>query len=420
VEPTSRCANVKITELLIEGFRSFKSQTWRPGDLNVVIGPNASGKSNLLRFLEMIQASAEGKLAKFVQHEGGMGAIVWDGVAEDLHVRIVTKSYPRGVRLGPLSLFYDLHLRHFKVRSAFHVQIEHLAFQTPNQDANQIILERGPVSGFIQAIPPEELESQWAILGFTQADEKKIEFDFCSTSSVETSLSGVTGIVKINEYIEQFREFLANWKIYQSFRTDRDAPVRMPQVTRAETQLDPDGQNLISVLHSLYTESREFKADVNQAMIAAFGDHFEELIFPPAADQRVQMRVRWQGSKHETSTADLSDGTLRFLYLLAILANPNPAPLIAIDEPETGLHPSMLPIIADYAREAATRTQVIFTTHSPDLLTAFGDDPPTTTVTEWRENETHLKVLSGDELSYWLKNYTLGELFRSNELESMP
>lgn len=105
-------------------------------------------------------------------------------------------------------------------------------------------------------------------------------------------------------------------------------------------------------------------------MKAAYGDDFEELVFPPAADQRIQLRVRWKSLKREQTAADLSDGTLRFLFLLTVLASPSPAALVAIDEPETGLHPAMLPIVAEYAVDASSRTQVILTTHSPQLLDA--------------------------------------------------
>ncbi len=186
-----------------------------------------------------------------------------------------------------------------------------------------------------------------------------------------------------------------------------------------EKRVDPDGQNLISVLHTLYSGDRDFKRDIDSAMRAAFGDDFEELVFPPASDQRIQMRVRWKSLKREQSAAELSDGTLRFLFLLTVLANPSPAPIIAIEEPETGLHPSMLPLVAEFAVDAANRGQVILTTHSPQLLDAFVGTQPTTTVATWQDGETILQTLNGETLDYWLQEYSLGTLFQSGELEQM-
>ena len=131
------------------------------------------------------------------------------------------------------------------------------------------------------------------------------------------------------------------------------------------------------------------------------------------------MRIRWKTLKRDLSAGDLSDGTLRFLLLLTILASPSSAPVIAIDEPETGLHPSMLPIVAEYAVDASQRSQVILTTHSPQFLDSFADTVPTTTVAKWSDGETALEVLRGQNLDYWLKEYTLGALFKSGELEAM-
>ena len=110
---------------------------------------------------------------------------------------------------------------------------------------------------------------------------------------------------------------------------------------------------------------------------------------------------------------------LRFLFLLTVLASPDPAPLIAIDEPETGLHPSMLPIVAEYAIDAAQRTQIILTTHSPQFLDAFKKTTPRTTVAQWDNGTTTLKTISDDELALWLKDYSLGALHRNGELESL-
>jgi predicted ATPase len=131
------------------------------------------------------------------------------------------------------------------------------------------------------------------------------------------------------------------------------------------------------------------------------------------------MRLRWKTLRREQSAADLSDGTLRFLLMLAILASPEAAPVIAIDEPETGLHPSMLPIIAEYAAEASSSRQIVFTTHSPQFLDAFRDVRPTTTVAKWENGETKLATLDGKGLEKWLKEYSLGALCLSGELEGM-
>jgi predicted ATPase len=106
--------------------------------------------------------------------------------------------------------------------------------------------------------------------------------------------------------------------------------------------------------------------------------------------------------------------------LIAIFANPSPGTLIALDEPETGLHPSMLPIVAELAAEAALRTQVILSTHSADLLDAFSEvEQPTTTVASMIDGQTRLSVLEREELHRWLKHYRLGALMRSGELEGL-
>ncbi len=154
-------------------------------------------------------------------------------------------------------------------------------------------------------------------------------------------------------------------------------------------------------------------------MYAAFGRDFDELIFPPdAGDQRIQLKIRWKTLQREQSASELSDGTLRFLFLLTVLARPT-APIIAIDEPEMGLHPSMLPIVAEFAAEASRRVQVIFTTHSDRFLDAFQDTKPTTTVARLEGGETVFRTIRGETLDYWLQEYSLGSLFRSGELEEM-
>jgi predicted ATPase len=398
---------MKIIKLEIEGFRSLKSQTWCPGDLNVLIGPNASGKSNVLRALETLSIAAQGgRLGRYIQQEGGMEPIVWDGQVDRIGFRAKMTPIPPYKDEVKEALTYELSLARLGKSSAYRIDKEVLGnfhkVETGEMPEPFKLLERDPHQAAVFAM-----------------DTKRFEVQPMSLPEAETLLGASGGPFALNRWVAVFQKELADWKVYQDFQTHREAPIRAPQVTRAETEVSADGQNLVSVLHSLYTGHRDFENEINAAMRAAFGEDFEKLVFPPAADQRIQMRIRWRSLKREQSAADLSDGTLRFLFLLTVLANPSPPPLIAIDEPETGLHPSMFPIVAEYARDAASKAQVIFTTHSPEFLDAFGEDVPTTTVVERQEGQTILRIVSGDELSYWLKEYTLGELYRSRELEAM-
>jgi len=367
--------------------------TWQPGSLNILIGPNASGKSNLLRFFEMVSASARGELEKYVQREGGMEPLVWDGSAPVIEflVELARQDHvPNGSR-------YGLALKRLGKGSAFRIGYEFLGdIETPNSKW----IERSP--------------------GYTVLhSEEQREIVLTDTSEVETMLSAVGGPLSPSKRAREIKEKLESWTVHQNLNTGPDSVIRMPSVASFSKRVAPDAQNLISVLHTLYSSDRDFERDVDAAMSAAFGEEYEKLLFPPDADQRVQLRIRWKSLKRAQPAADLSDGTLRFLFLLAVLGNPNPPSMIAIDEPDTGLHPGMLPIIAEYATAAATRAQVILTTHSPAFLDAFRESTPTITVVGSVEGKTHLQLLSDEKLAYWLKQYTLGEIFRTGELEAM-
>ena len=390
---------MKIKKLDIEGFRSLRNVSWTPGNLNVIIGPNGTGKSNVLRFLELISISAQGKLGRYIQSSGGMEPNVWDGIASSIRFSLET-SKEDGVKQ------YELELARLGKGSSYRVENERLTQSQRSQD--------GLESPAVKLL--ERTGKQAVIFGETEQIFSTPDDFFVEEESL---LSVASGPFTNNHLIPPFQKWLSSIAVYHDVTTGKDAPIRLPAIARMEKRVDPDGQNLISVLHTLYTGDRDFKRDINSAMQAAFGDDFEELVFPPASDQRIQMRIRWKSLKREQSEAELSDGTLRFLFLLTVLASPSPAPVIAIDEPETGLHPSMLPLIAEYAIDASTRSQVILTTHSPNFLNAFAGTIPTTTVAKWENGETQLKTIQGDELNYWLKEYSLGSLFKSGELEEM-
>ena len=185
------------------------------------------------------------------------------------------------------------------------------------------------------------------------------------------------------------------------------------------TDLNAGGDNLVPVLHTLYTGNRVFKKAIDEGMTAGFGEEYDQLVFQPASAQQIQLAVQWKSSSDPHAGQDLSDGTLRFLFLLTLLAHPEPPPLVAIEEPDVGLHPSMLPIIAEYAAVASLKTQLVITSHSPEFLDAFTDCSPTVTLCHWEDGQTELHTLDGERLQTWLDQYRLGRLFTSGELEAL-
>lgn len=392
-----------IQNLQISGFRSLRSVSWEPGPLNVIIGPNGSGKSNLLRALALLQASAQGRLAQRILDQGGIAPLLWDGRAAEISWKMKTDPLDPNLDTERNALTYELELQRLGLTSSYRVRREMLA--------NYYLKNVGKKDEPMKFL---ERSASHAVAFDTQ--QRRLVAHEGSVTDDQTLLSLVAGPFS-NPVILAFRDHISQWSIYHDLHVDQKAPLRQAAVARLERRVEPDGQNLIPVLHTLYSENREFKRSIDAAMRAAFGDQFEELTFPPAADQRVQLRVRWRSLETAQAAADISDGTIRFLLLCAILASPHRSDLIAIDEPETGLHPSMLAIVAELAAEAAEHSQVILTTHSSELLSAFSDTVPTTTVAQCSEGETRLSVLDPAELNRWLQDYSLGALFRSGELE---
>lgn len=384
-----------ITRLHVEGYRSLRDVSWAPSGLNVMIGPNAAGKSNLLKALECLVASAQGRLGRHIQREGGMNAVLWEGSAPELKFHLLTENTGYLLRLVRLGASSDYTLE------------EERLYVRHEED------------------PPESCANH-----FTRLGSSAVEYNGSTTTrhalsepgqKDESLLSAYAGPFATRTESAAFRAWLGSWMVYCDFLTHAEAPVRRPVVVRHDTRLDRNGDNLVTVLHTLYA-GREFKRELDLAMRAAFGEDYEELVFAPDADQRVALRVRWRGSKRDQAAPELSDGTLRFLFLVAALANPDPPPFIAIDEPEIGLHPSMLPVVAELAWTAAHRTQVLLTTHSAELLDGFREyEPaPRVTVVSREEGASRLRSIDGEDLAAWLAAYTLGGLFRSGELEAMP
>ena len=393
-----------IQELGVKGYRSFQDITWRPGRLNLLVGPNGSGKSNLLRLLELISNVAKGRLGTALKESSGMVPLLWDHRAT---------SFGWKLRIDPVNPERDA------VRDAITLEFE--LESIPHTSSYQI--EKDSLGNWVKFDQGLEKSPYWIYqrdvrraMVYDQQARKLVKFD---DPDPNESLLAQISDPRTNPIPTRTRRFLEGWRIYHDVHVERGSAMRTPATTQYVKLVEPDGSNLVSVLHTLYTSDREFKRQIDEGMRAGFGDQFEGLVFQPAAAQQIQLAVQWRSSKAPHAGQDLSDGTLRFLFLLTVLASPEPATLIAIDEPEIGLHPSMLPIVAEYAAEAAERTQVVMTSHSPVFLDAFSRVPSDVALLHWEDGQSRLFALPPETLSRWLEQYRLGELFTSGELEAL-
>lgn len=393
-----------IKRLEVKGFKSLKDVVWEPGPLTILIGPNGSGKSNLLHSIQFLQFAALGNLSGFITTMGGLNSLFWDGEGNTISLSTSIAIPTQGFIPRYNNANYHIDILGHSILGSYNITNEYLTATNTTKNNSIILIQRGLDSGI--SLSDENKDIIYNI-------ENK---SFNKEESILSKFNGAYNLSKTGAFIHYNIGFIS---VYKDINTASNANIRRPAMARYEKILAPNGQNLVNVLHTLYSENRDFENDINTAMRAAFGDNFDRLVFPPAADQLVQLRIRWKSLKREQSMLDLSDGTIRFLFLMTVLCNPEPPSLIAIDEPETGLHPSMFPIIAEYAAEASKRTQVIFSTHSPQFLDAFSDCDVTTTVTSWENGETKIKNLDGEALKEWLTHYSLGTLFLSGDLEAL-
>lgn len=201
--------------------------------------------------------------------------------------------------------------------------------------------------------------------------------------------------------------------LFQDWNVGRRSAARLPQPTDLPNDfLLPDGSNLGLILHDLGQTSA--KRDEISEYLRKFYERARS-ITTKIQGGTLQLYVEEEGGRLIPATR-LSDGTLRYLCLLAILLHPNPPPVIGIEEPELGLHPDILPTIAELLRKASERTQLFVTTHSDTLVSALSDTPECILVCESTPEGTTMKRLEAEPLREWLEKYSLGEIWRMGEI----
>ena len=203
-------------------------------------------------------------------------------------------------------------------------------------------------------------------------------------------------------------------RFYREWNFGRRTPTRRPQqADLPQDSLLEDASNLGSVLSDLMNRPHVKRQILDH--MRTFYQSVED-VTTTIISGNVQIFFHEEGLQHPVPATRLSDGSLRYLCLLAVLCHPDPPPVICIEEPEIGLHPDIIPKVAKLLVEASSRSQIFVTTHSDILVDALTDTPESIVVCEKSEGATQLRRLDAKELEPWLEKYRLGELWTSGEI----
>ena len=424
-----------ITQIEIGGYRLLDGFEADFKPLTVVIGANAVGKSTLIDCLQLIAECCEFPLNNAISWHHGAASLLTAGNGDGQLAWSVTFRKPPTWDDFPLaegkSLVYEVVLQ-ADTQSQMHSQYEVLRTQETIHGEPLKFLEATPYQQHIfdieqrRLIPFNEAQSSPDIV--RDADSAAVPQGSGRAGAQQEVALLLSQIRFFNEFPlpSSVRVLLANMAFYPGFDVTHSSELRTKAADiKPDTALSSNGNNLGTVLHEIltrydYRSSAEELRDFLRVAYPAFEEIHCDTTFgtPP----QVLVRVREQGMSRSMEMWELSDGMLRFLCLATALLNPWPRPLVAIDEPELGLHPGLLPIVAEMIKTAAERTQVLVTTHSPDLLNCFD----IADVAVMARNEDDAKVAwhrpaNRKTLVQMLNNVTgetLGDLHRSGELEA--
>lgn len=390
-----------LKSLKLTGFLSFPpdSPALDLTSLNVLIGPNGSGKSNVIEAIELLHA-APTAFAAAIRDGGGVHEWLWKGdkVSEPATIEAIIEGSKSIPDLRYLLTFAASGQRTEVIDEAIEEthktdpSAKDVRFYYRFQHGRPALNVRDTSGGYTRrTLKREELVPDESVLSQRKGSDVYPE---------------VTWLGQKFAKIQTFREW--------SF--GRYVALRQPQPADLQTDiLLPDSRNLGLLLNEL--EHSDASAEFNR-LLTRFLPRYQRFS-TRIQGGTVQFYLHESGLKAPVPATRLSDGTIRFMAILAILLSPSPPPLMCIEEPELGLHPDAVGLLADLLTDAATRTQLVVTTHSDVLISGLTDQANSVLVCEHRGG-TVLQRVDPDKLTNWLDKYRLGEVWRIGELGGNP
>lgn len=353
-----------LTTLAVANYRSLRELIVPLGRLNLVVGANGSGKSNLYRALRLLAESAQAGIVPALAREGGLGSVLWAGP------ETVSRAMRRGevpVQGGPRQASVRLCLGFASDDLGYAVD---LGYPEPSSSAFALdpqvkreVIWNGP---FLRAASTL-VDRDGGMARVRDGRGWRVIHQHLNPFE---SLFGQIADAQSAPEVLTLRETIRGWRFYDHFRSDADSPARLPQLATRTPVLGHDGRDVAAAWQTI----REI-GDAG-ALDAAVADAFPGAkVEVRSTDGRFLLHFSQHGLLRPLSAAELSDGTLRYLLWIAALHTPRPPPLMVLNEPETSLHPDLLLPLARLIADAATRTQVWVVSHAPRLIAALEDQP---------------------------------------------
>lgn len=403
MEPSS---NILIRSLMPRNLLSFGPEF--PGielsSLNLLIGPNGSGKSNLIEAIQVLRATPR-EMDSVFQSGGGISEWLWKGSPKSESSAQRWIAIQCTVNCGVILHVGDSEtvLLHSMEIAAVH--------HHPHMVRESIVGSPANPDSQSREFCSQVISKGMNLLAVRDKGERTVD-------ELEDDESGHSVLAKLKDF-KRYPEITAiskkyqQIKIYREWTFGRNAIFRTPQ--RADMRNDflaEDFSNLGLVLNRLKTRFPAAK----KAILNGLKDLYDGITDFDVLIEGGSVQVFFTEGDFVIPATRLSDGTLRYLCLLAILCDPTPPPLICIEEPELGLHPDILPNLAELLIAASERTQLIVTTHSDILVDAMTERPEAVVVCEKHDGCTEMKRLSKTDLAVWLEKYRLGQLWIDGQL----
>ncbi|WP_064116953.1 AAA family ATPase [Pseudomonas fluorescens] len=354
-----------LNTLAVANYRSINKLVIPLGRLNLITGPNGSGKSNLYRALRLLAETAQGGVVNALAREGGLDSTFWAGPETiSRRMRNGEVAIEPTVRQGVRRLRLGFAGEDFSYSIALGLPEPSRSFFSLDPEIKRECIWAGPLyrpaSLLVDRNGPMIRAREgrnWDVLA-----QHTPNFD---------SLFDQVGSLRSSPEVFQMREFIRRWRFYDHFRSDADAPVRQPQLGTRTPVLHHDGRDLAAALQTI------IEIGDPEALQSAISDAFPgaRLRIEPLTGGRFAIEFFQEGLLRPLSAAELSDGTLRYLLLVAALLTPRPPSLMVLNEPETSLHPDLLPALARLIIRASEQCQVWVVSHARRLISALQEDP---------------------------------------------